>query len=73
MTEEKPLLLDKTLETWKGKRVALAVSGDHSFTGVLKDFDEEVIVLENVADVVGNRGKALVVKIDDINWIMLLE
>lgn len=73
MSEEKPLLLDKTLEKWKGKRVALAVSGDHSFTGTLEEFDEEVIVLENVADIVGNRGKSLIVKIDDINWIMLLE
>ncbi|USS40464.1 LSm family protein [Thermococcus aggregans] len=73
MSEEKPLLLDETLKKWKGKRIALAVSGDHSFTGILKDFDEEIIILENVADVVGNRGKALVVKIDDVNWIMLLE
>ncbi|USG99280.1 hypothetical protein K1720_06965 [Thermococcus argininiproducens] len=73
MSEEKVALLDKTLEKWKGKRVALAVSGDHSFTGTLEEFDEEVIVLENVADVVGNRGKSLIVKIDDINWIMLLE
>ena len=30
-------------------------------------------IKENVADVVGNRGKALIVKIDDVNWIMLLE
>ncbi|HDD31618.1 MAG TPA: hypothetical protein ENF72_03205 [Thermococcus litoralis] len=73
MSEEKPLLLDKILETWKGKRIALAVSGDNSFTGILKDFDEEIVILENVADVVGNRGKALIAKIDDINWIMLLE
>ena len=73
MSEEKLLLLDKTLEAWKGKRIALAVGGDHSFTGVLKDFDEEIIILENVIDVMGNRGKALIVKIDDVNWIMLLE
>ncbi|ANF21952.1 LSm family protein [Thermococcus piezophilus] len=72
MSEGKQYLLDKTLETWKGKRVALAVSSEHSFTGILEGFDEEVILLKDVVDIVGNKAKALIVKIDDLNWIMLL-
>ncbi|WP_297521236.1 LSm family protein [Thermococcus sp.] len=69
---EKQYLLDKTLEGWKGKRVALSVSNEHSFTGILEDFDEEVILLRDVVDIAGNKAKALVVKIEDLNWIMLL-
>jgi len=69
---EKQYLLDKTLEGWRGRRVALAVSNEHSFTGILEDFDEEVILLKDVVDIVGNRAKALLIKIDDLNWIMLL-
>ncbi|MCD6372092.1 MAG: hypothetical protein J7L37_00850 [Thermococcus sp.] len=69
---EKPYLLDRTLETWKGRRVALAVSNEHSFTGILDEFDEEVILLKDVVDIAGNRARALLVKIDDLNWIMLL-
>ncbi len=53
--------------------MALAVSSEQSFTGILEDFDEEVIVVRDVLDIVGgNRAKALMVKIDDLNWIMLL-
>ncbi|NJE60264.1 LSm family protein [Thermococcus sp. 21S7] len=69
---ERQYLLDRTLEAWKGKRIVLAVSNEHSFTGILDDFDEEVILLRDVVDIAGNRAKALVVKIDDLNWIMLL-
>ncbi|NJE77081.1 LSm family protein [Thermococcus sp. ES12] len=69
---EKQYLLDRTLETWKGKRVAIAVSNEHSFTGILDDFDEEVILLRDIVDIAGNRAKELLVKIDDLNWIMLL-
>ncbi len=69
---EKQYLLDRTLETWKGKRVALSVSNEHSFTGILENFDEEVILLRDVVDIAGNKAKALIVKIEDLNWIMLL-
>ncbi|ASJ09659.1 hypothetical protein A3L11_10605 [Thermococcus siculi] len=69
---EKQYLLDKTLEAWKGKRVAVSVSNEHSFTGILEDFDEEVILLKDVVDIAGNKAKALVIKIEDLNWIMLL-
>ncbi|WP_297090251.1 LSm family protein [Thermococcus sp.] len=69
---EKQYLLDRTLEAWKGKRVALAVSNEHSFTGILEDFDEEVILIRDVSDIAGNKAKALIVKIEDMNWIMLL-
>ena len=69
---EKQYLLDKTLEAWKGKRVALSVSNEHSFTGILEDFDEEVILLRDVVDIAGNKARALVIKIEDLNWIMLL-
>ena len=68
---EKPLL-DETLKEWKGKKVALAVNGEHSFIGILKDFDEESLLLEDVTDVVGNKGKQLLVRINDVSWIMLM-
>jgi len=69
---EKQYLLDKTLEAWKGKRVALSVSNEHSFTGILEDFDEEVILLRDIVDIAGNKAKELIIKIEDLNWIMLL-
>lgn len=69
---DKPYLLDKTLERWKGKRVAVGVGSEISFSGVLEDFDEEVILLANVTDYAGNKAKELIVKIEDVNWITLL-
>jgi hypothetical protein len=69
---EKQYLLDKTLERWKGKRIAVGIGSDASFSGVLEDFDEEVILLKEVTDYAGNRARELVVKIDDVNWITLL-
>ncbi len=69
---EKQYLLDKTLERWKGKRVAVGVGSETSFSGILEDFDEEVILLRDVNDYAGNRAKELIVKIDDLNWITLL-
>jgi len=69
---EKQYLLDKTLDEWKGRRIAVGISSDASFSGILKDFDEEVILLKEVTDYAGNRARELVVKIDDVNWITLL-
>ncbi len=69
---EKQYLLDKTLERWKGKRIAVGIGSDASFSGFLEDFDEEVILLKEVTDYAGNKAKELVVKIDDVNWITLL-
>jgi len=69
---ENEYLLDSTLKSWRGKRVALAIGSEQSFTGILEDFDDEVVLLRDVSDIVQNRAKALLVKIDDINWIMLL-
>ncbi|AFN04686.1 hypothetical protein PFDSM3638_09845 [Pyrococcus furiosus DSM 3638] len=66
-------LLEKVLKEWKGHKVAVSVGGDHSFTGTLEDFDEEVILLKDVVDVIGNRGKQMLIGLEDINWIMLLE
>ncbi len=69
---EKQYLLDKTLERWKGRRIAVGVGSETSFSGILEDFDEEVILLKEVTDYAGNRAKELIVKIDDLNWITLL-
>ncbi len=68
----KQYLLDRTLERWKGKRVAVGIGSETSFSGILADFDEEVILLRDVTDYTGNRTKELIAKIDDINWITLL-
>jgi len=65
-------LLERTLGRWKGKRVAIGIGNDTSFSGLLEDFDDEVILLKEVIDYVGNRAKELLVKIDDVNWITLL-
>ncbi|AJC71143.1 MAG: hypothetical protein J7K48_06005 [Thermococcus sp.] len=70
--EGKQYLLDRTLERWKGKRVAVGIGSETSFSGILADFDEEVILLRDVTDYTGNRTKELIAKIDDINWITLL-
>ncbi|AFK21785.1 LSm family protein [Pyrococcus sp. ST04] len=66
-------LLEKVLNEWRGRRVAITVGSEHSFTGILEDFDGEVMLLRNVVDVVGNRGKAMLVSLDDVSWVMLLE
>ncbi len=65
-------LMDRTLERWKNKRVAVGVGSDASFTGLLLEFDGEFILLKDVVDFVGNRTKELLVKIDDVNWMTLL-
>lgn len=70
--EEGPYLLEETLKSWLNMNVVVAIGAEHLFTGTLKDFDEEVILLENVRDFTGNKGKALLIKISDINWIMLV-
>jgi len=69
---EKQYLLDKTLGSWKGKRIAVGIGSDASFSGILEDFDEEVILLRDVTDYAGNKARELMVKIDDLNWITLL-
>ncbi|AMM54132.1 MULTISPECIES: LSm family protein [Thermococcaceae] len=66
-------LLEKVLTEWKGHRIAITVGSEHSFTGILEDFDGEVMLLRDVVDVVGNRGKAMLVSLDDVSWVMLLE
>ena len=73
VAEEGPYLLEETLKSWLNRNVVVAIGGEHLFTGTLRDFDEEVILLEKVKDFTGNRGNALLVKIGDINWIMLVE
>jgi len=73
MSEEKPYLADETLKRWRNRKVVVSIGGEHLFTGILKDFDEEVVVLGDVADFTGNRGRELLVKIDGISWIMLIE
>lgn len=70
--EGKQYLLDKTLERWRRKRVAIGIGSETSFSGILVDFDEEVILLKDVTDYTGNRTHELIAKIDDINWITLL-
>lgn len=70
--EGKQYLLDKTLERWKGKRIAIGIGSETSFSGTLVDFDEEVVLLKDVTDYTGNRARELMAKIDDINWITLL-
>ncbi|MBP1912689.1 LSm family protein [Thermococcus stetteri] len=69
---EKQYLLDKTLERWKGMRVAVGIGSEISFSGILEDFDEEIILLRNVTDYAGNKARELIVKIDEVNWITLL-
>ena len=65
-------LLDKTLERGKGKRIAVGIGSETSFSGVLEYFDEEVILLREVTDYAGNKARELIVKIEDVNWITLL-
>ncbi|MDI3475893.1 MAG: hypothetical protein PWQ79_1036 [Thermococcaceae archaeon] len=69
---EKQYLLDRTLERWKDKRIAVGIGSETSFSGTLVDFDEEVILLKDVTDYAGNKARELIVKIEDVNWITLL-
>ncbi len=71
--EEETGLMDRTLERWRNRRIAVGIGNDASFTGTLADFDDEVILLRDVVDFVGNRTRELIVKIDDINWMTLLQ
>ncbi|WP_048146479.1 LSm family protein [Pyrococcus abyssi] len=66
-------LLEKVLTEWKGHKVAVTVGSEHSFTGILEDFDGEVLLLRNVKDFLGNEGKAMIVSLEDVSWVMLLD
>jgi len=73
MEEECGGLMDRTLERWKNRRIAVGIGSDASFTGILVESDGEVILLKDVVDFVGNRTKELLVKLDDVNWMTLLQ
>ncbi|AEC51536.1 hypothetical protein PNA2_0620 [Pyrococcus sp. NA2] len=66
-------LLEKVLTEWKGHRIAVTVGSEHSFTGILEDFDEETMLLRDVVDYLGNKGKAMIVSLDDVSWVMLID
>ncbi|MFQ6089014.1 MAG: hypothetical protein ACE5K0_08965 [Candidatus Methanofastidiosia archaeon] len=64
------LLLDK-LKEFKGKKLSILVEGNDVFTGILREYDSDILVLSDVVDYQGNKGKELMVALSNVLWIML--
>lgn len=70
------LLLNK-LEEWKGKRIAVSIEGDDTITGILLDFDSDMIFMKDPAYISHphetTKSKELVVALANIIYITLEE
>ncbi len=59
------------LQEYVGHHISLFVEGGEVFTGKLKEFDETVLVFEDIVDSRGARGKELMVSINNVLWMVL--
>jgi small nuclear ribonucleoprotein (snRNP)-like protein len=69
------LLLNK-LEEWKGKKVAVSIEGDDTVVGILLDFDSDIVVIGDPADISNPReikSRELLVSLANITYMTLVE
>jgi small nuclear ribonucleoprotein (snRNP)-like protein len=70
------LLLNK-LEEWKGKRIAVCIEGDDTVTGILADFDSDMVVIKSPQDISHPResakSKELLVALVNVTYMTLEE
>ncbi len=63
----------KKLQEYAGHHISILVEGGEVFTGKLKEFDDDVLVLDEIVDSRGNKGRELLVSISNVLWIVLEE
>jgi len=69
------LLLNK-LEEWKGKRVAVSIEGNDTITGILVDFDSDMVVVSGPADISTpheTKSRELLVALANVIYMTLEE
>lgn len=64
-------LMSKKLQEYAGHHVSVLVEGGEVFTGKLREFDEDFLVLDEILDSRGNKGKELLVNNTNVLWIVL--
>ncbi|MBU7015466.1 MAG: hypothetical protein HXS52_13710 [Theionarchaea archaeon] len=63
------LMMDK-LQEYTGHHISVMVDGGEVFTGQLLTFDGDVLVLHDIVDSRGNKGKELLVSISNVLWVI---
>ncbi|MBU6999086.1 MAG: hypothetical protein HXS41_13350 [Theionarchaea archaeon] len=63
------LMMDK-LQEYTGHHISVMVDGGEVFTGQLLTFDGDVLVLNDIVDSRGNKGKELLVSISNVLWVI---
>lgn len=62
-------MMDK-LQEYTGHHISVMVDGGEVFTGQLLTFDGDVLVLNDIVDSRGNKGKELLVSISNTLWVI---
>ncbi|MBU7024552.1 MAG: hypothetical protein HXS40_10345 [Theionarchaea archaeon] len=63
------LMMDK-LQEYTGHHISVMVDGGEVFTGQLLTFDGDVLVLNDIVDSRGNKGKELLVSLSNVLWVI---
>lgn len=64
-------LLMSKLQEYLGHHVSILVEGGEVFTGKLKEFDEQILVFDDIVDSRGDKGRELLVNINNVLWMVL--
>lgn len=59
------------LQEYTGHHISIFVEGGEVFTGRLKEFDDDVLVFDDIVDSRGNKGKELLVNTSNVLWMVL--
>jgi len=59
------------LQEYAGHHISVFIEGGEVFTGRLKEFDDDVLVFDEIVDSRGNKGKELLVSISNVLWMVL--
>ena len=64
------LLMNK-LQEYTGHHLSVMVDGGEVFTGKLHAFDGTILILSDIVDTRGNKGKELLVSMNNVLWVVL--
>ena len=64
-------LMTNKLQEYTGHHVSIFVEGGDVFSGKLKEFDDDILVFDEIVDSRGNKGKELLVNINNVLWMVL--
>lgn len=59
------------LQEYEGHHISVFIEGGEVFTGRLKEFDDDILVFDEIVDSRGNKGKELLVSISNVLWMVL--